>query len=614
MAAPSLAIDSKEIPDEVKGDELTRVDTKKRGEWTKKIDFFLALCGASIGLGNVWRFPYLCYKHGGGAFLVPYFLSLLIGGIPLLIIEIGLGQFTGQGPVTAWGMISPLFKGIGVAGLVIQALLDMYYAVVMAWGIYYLFWSFRAVLPYSTCDNHWNTPCCFATNTKTNATTTSGDNSTTYELTTDTTFNTSDECGNESTSATVEFWNRKVLQIHLSDGIQDIGAVNWQLLLCLFFAWILIYLCVCKGVKTSGKVVYVTVPLPYILLTILLIRAVTLPNAVDGIVFYLKPNVTKLQESQVWLDAGTQIFYSNSLGHGVLVALGSFNTRNHNFVRDTLAYAGIGCGTSLFSGFVIFAVLGFMAGEQGKSVAEVASSGPGLGFIAYPEAITQMPISTLWAVLFFLTLLLVGIDSQFVCVEGFITTVVDLYPKTLLRGRRREIFTAVVCFVLCMLGIPMVTHGGMYIFQLFDYYAASGFVLLWVAMFEYGVIGWVYGGRRFMSDITEMTGVRWIGPYLLFTWMFASPLFAAIISIFSLVAYEPLKYEDVYTYPWWGYMLGMIMIVSSLINVPIFIFYQFIFKSQGSIKERWTVLTTSRVPAYTCTSSIDEKDINLGKP
>ncbi|XP_030832278.1 sodium- and chloride-dependent betaine transporter-like [Strongylocentrotus purpuratus] len=422
MAAPIKARDLKSIEDEEKGDEDSDVDTiQKRGEWTKKIDFFLALCGSSIGLGNVWRFPYLCYKHGGGAFLVPYFLSLLLGGIPLLIIEIGLGQFTGQGPVTAWGMISPLFKGIGVAGLVIQALLDMYYAVVMAWGIFYLFWSFRRVLPYSTCDNHWNTPCCFATNAVTNINTTSGDDSTTYEMTTNTMLNTSDECGNETTSSTVEFWNRKVLQIHLSDGIDDVGPVNWQLLLCLILTWILIYFCVCKGVKTSGKVVYFTVPLPYVLLTILLIRAVTLPNAAEGVIFYLKPNVTKLRESQVWLDAGTQIFYSNSLGHGVLVALGSFNARNHNFVRifflfyfprDTLLYAAIGCATSLFSGFVTFAVLGFMAGKQGKSVADVATSGPGLGFIAYPEAIAQMPLSTLWAILFFLTLLLIGIDSQ----------------------------------------------------------------------------------------------------------------------------------------------------------------------------------------------------------
>ncbi|XP_030837279.1 sodium- and chloride-dependent betaine transporter-like [Strongylocentrotus purpuratus] len=325
-------------------DEKRREKMAERGNWSGKLDFFLALCGSSVGLGNVWRFPYLCYKHGGGAFLIPYFLSVFCAGIPLLVIEIGLGQFTGQGPVTAWGMISPLFKGIGCAGLVIQVFLDTYYVVIMAWGLYYLLFSFNAVLPYSTCSNDWNTPCCFVqaakekvidvdTNGSMTRDTMTGINGTMATMMSGSFFNMSEECPNGTTSPTVEFWNRKVLQIHLSEGIHDVGAVSWQLFLCLILAWFLIYLCICKGVKSSGKVVYVTVPFPYILLTILLVRAVTLPNAVDGIIFYLKPDTSKLRDSQVWLDAATQIFYSNTLGQGFLVALGSYNKRNHNFVR-----------------------------------------------------------------------------------------------------------------------------------------------------------------------------------------------------------------------------------------------------------------------------------------
>eukprot|EP00057_Strongylocentrotus_purpuratus_P014234 XP_011668708.1 PREDICTED: sodium- and chloride-dependent betaine transporter [Strongylocentrotus purpuratus] len=606
---PEDSKDDTPYQDEVK---YKKSDIKDRGSWTKQIDFFLTLCGGSVGLGNVWRFPYLCYKHGGGAFLVPYFLCVILGGIPLLVIEIGIGQFTGQGPITAWNMISPLFKGIGVACLVVESFLNTYYVVIMAWGLYYLFWSFRAVLPYSTCDNEWNTPCCMVANAAAKVNTTSSDNVTVYELANDMTnsrMNTSVECGNETTSPTVEFWNRKVLQIHLSEGIHDIGNVNWHLVLCLILAWICIYLCICKGVKSSGKVVYFTVPFPYILLTILLIRAVTLPNAIDGIIFYLKPDLTKLRNSQVWLDAATQIFFSNSLGQGVLVALGSYNKKTHNFVRDTLLYSAINSATSLYAGFVIFAVLGFMSGVQGKAVGDVASSGPGLGFIAYPEAITQTPLSTLWAILFFLTLLFLGIDSQFVCVEGFITTVVDLYPKTLLRGYRREMFCAAVCAVYCILAIPVVTNGGMYIFQLFDYYSCSGFVLLWIAIFESTVIGWVYGGRRFMRSVAAMTGMGWITRYMVFSWMFATPLFAGTIFLYSLVSYQPLTYEDEYIYPWWGYTIGIMMAVASMINIPIFIIYQLIFKSQGSLKQRWIALTTPSIPDYE--TSMDKKEVEL---
>eukprot|EP00057_Strongylocentrotus_purpuratus_P007964 XP_011662438.1 PREDICTED: sodium- and chloride-dependent taurine transporter-like [Strongylocentrotus purpuratus] len=402
------------------------------------------------------------------AFLIPYFLSVFCAGIPLLVIEIGLGQFTGQGPVTAWGMISPLFKGIGCAGLVIQVFLDTYYVVIMAWGLYYLLFSFNAVLPYSTCSNDWNTPCCFVqaakekvidvdTNGSMTRDTMTGINGTMATMMSGSFFNMSEECPNGTTSPTVEFWNRKVLQIHLSEGIHDVGAVSWQLFLCLILAWFLIYLCICKGVKSSGK---------------------------------------------VWLDAATQIFYSNTLGQGFLVALGSYNKRNHNFVRDTLLYSLTNSATSLYSGFVIFAVLGFMAGKQGKEVGEVAKSGPGLGFIVYPEAITEMPLSTLWAILFFLCLLFLGIDSVFVVVEGFVTTIVDIFPNTLLKGHRREFFCAGCCLFFCMAGIPMVTYGGMFIFQLFDFYAASGFVLLWVALCESLVIGWVYG--RYQSILSGL--------------------------------------------------------------------------------------------------------------
>lgn len=278
----------------------------ERGNWTGKLDFILALIGFSVGLGNVWRFPYLCYKNGGGAFLIPYFLCLGLGGIPLLILEIGFGQFTSQGGVTSWNTV-PLFKGIGGANVVILTFLNTYYTVIMAWALYYMIMSFNSVVPWSKCDNEWNTEYCFipGVDQLKNCTNVTSDDFTTEVSTT---LPTSDvtEFGNATcidpslrVSSTVEFWERKILQIHLSSGIDDLGGINWQLTLCLIASWVLVYLCICKGVKSSGKVVYFTAPFPYVLLTILLVRAVTLDNAVEGIVFYLKPDISKLSESQV---------------------------------------------------------------------------------------------------------------------------------------------------------------------------------------------------------------------------------------------------------------------------------------------------------------------------
>ncbi|XP_054758049.1 sodium- and chloride-dependent betaine transporter-like [Lytechinus pictus] len=333
MAPVAKELNEKELLNK----KMEKEDGKKdRGTWTSQLDFLLALIGASVGLGNVWRFPYLCYKNGGGAFLIPYFICLILGGIPQLILEIGLGQWTNQAAVTAWD-ICPIFKGLGGAGMFIQFFLDTYYIVIMAWSLYYMFMSFTSTLPYSHCDNAWNTPCCLATglgmgNDTANDSTVMTPTAMSYDPTGTPSTNLTDTC-NGTVSSTVEFWDRKILQIHLSDGIEHLGGINWQLLLCMFFAWFLCYLCICKGVKTSGKVVYFTAPFPYILLTILLIRAVTLPNAMDGIVYYLKPDITRLRDSQVWMDAATQIFFSYSLGQGVLIALGSYNKHKHNFIR-----------------------------------------------------------------------------------------------------------------------------------------------------------------------------------------------------------------------------------------------------------------------------------------
>lgn len=310
---------------------------------------------------------------------------------------------------------------------------------------------------------------------------------------------------------------------------------------------------------------------------------------------------------QVWLDAATQIFFSYSLGLGTMVALGSYNKYKHNFVRDAVLFACANSGTSIYAGFVIFSVIGFMAGNQNKDISEVAASGPGLAFVVYPEGLAQMPAAPVWSVMFFFMLILLGIDSEFVGVEGFVTAMVDLFPFTFRRGNRREIFAAVVCAGYCLLGLPMVTYGGMYIFQLFDYYSASGSTLLWISTFEAIAIGWVYGAKKMTQNFYEMSSWKLMNPYLILAWMFMTPVFTASIFIFSIVKYEPLLYNDEYVYPRWGYALGWSMAVSSMIVPPTYFIYKFVIASKGSLKERWTLLTTSTLEPRSYYSSEPEE-------
>lgn len=137
----------------------------------------------------------------------------------------------------------------------------------------------------------------------------------------------------------------------------------------------------------------------------------------------------------------------------------------------------------------------------------------------------------------------------------------------------------------------------MYLFQLFDFYAASGTALLWVAFFECTIVGWVYGSKRFVNDMKRMMGYK-IGPWLQLCWMALGPAFTAAIFFFTLVMYEPLKYNGTYVYPTWGYVLGWGMAVASMIQIPLYAIYRLV-RAEGTLKERWTTLTTPiNVPVY----------------
>ncbi|XP_056357799.1 sodium- and chloride-dependent creatine transporter 1 isoform X1 [Oenanthe melanoleuca] len=554
----------------------------ERETWTRQMDFIMSCVGFAVGLGNVWRFPYLCYKNGGGVFLIPYLLIVFVGGIPIFFLEVALGQFMKQGGIAAWN-IAPLFKGLGLASMVIVFFCNSYYIMILVWGLFYLVHSLTDTLPWATCGHSWNTEQCtelfnpdLCNNVSTNATASTWTSN----------FSCTDMTNKRS--PVIEFWENKVLR--LSGGLSEPGEMNWQMILCLVTTWIVVYFCIWKGVKSTGKIVYFTALFPYVVLILLLVHGVTLPGALGGIIYYLKPDWSKLVEAQVWIDAGTQVFFSYAIGLGALTALGSYNRFHNNCYRDAYILAVINSCTSFFAGFVVFSVLGFMASEQGVDISKVAESGPGLAFIAYPKAVTLMPLSPLWATLFFIMLLVLGLDSQFVGVEGFITGILDLFPQPGAGSLRRELTAALCCIICCLIDLSMVTQGGMYVFQLFDNYSASGITLLWQAFWECVVIAWVYGADRFMDDVARMIGYRPL-PVMKWCWAVVTPLVCVGIFVFHVVNYKPLTYNKTYVYPWWGEAIGWVLALSSMLCIPCTVIYKLL-RCKGSLRERWQLQTT----------------------
>ncbi|XP_051965535.1 sodium-dependent serotonin transporter-like isoform X2 [Xyrauchen texanus] len=540
-----------------------------RETWSKKMDFLLSVIGYAVDLGNVWRFPYICYQNGGGAFLLPYLLMAVFGGVPLFYMELALGQFHRSGCISIWKHICPIFKGIGFAICIIALYIAFYYNTIMAWALYYLLSSFHSTLPWTTCNNQWNTQNC------------------THYLSTDSNVSWTIN----SISPAEEFYIRQVLQVHLSPGLHQLGGVSWQLALCLFFIFTVVYFSIWKGVKTSGKVVWVTATFPYLVLFILLIRGATLPGAWRGVIFYLKPDWSKLLTTSVWLDAAAQIFFSLGPGFGVLLAFASYNPFHNNCYKDALITSSVNCLTSFLSGFVIFTVLGYMAEMRHQGVETVAKdAGPSLLFIIYAEAIANMPAATFFAIIFFLMIIMLGLDSTFAGLEGVITAMLDEFPHLL--ARRREWFVlGLVC--VCYLGaLSTLTYGGAFVVKLFEEYA-TGPAVITVVFLEVIAVSWFYGITRFCNDVQLMLGFS-PGVFWRVCWVAICPCFLLFI-IGSFLAFPPEVRLFNYMYPFWTTVLGYCIGVSSFICVPSYMVY-LLLTTKGTFKQRLLKSITPETP------------------
>ncbi|XP_054630716.1 sodium- and chloride-dependent GABA transporter ine isoform X3 [Dunckerocampus dactyliophorus] len=478
------------------GEQVTPRETHvTRPTWSGRIEFILATVGYAVGLGNVWRFPYLCYSSGGGAFLIPYLTMLFLCGIPLLLMEFAIGQFTHLGPVHALAKVCPLLKGVGLATVVISYVFCTYYNVLMSWALFYLVNSFGATPPWKTCNNSWNVfeNCS------------SGFPGNTTHL----------------QSASQQFFDHRLLK--KTDGIEDAGGLQWELFGYLFLAWVIVYLCIFKGVKSTGKVVYFTAIFPYFILFALLINNMQLPGAKNGVLYFVTPVWSKLFEVKVWVKAAAQVFNSLGIAFGSMISMASYNKFNNNIVRDALIVSFTNSFTSILAGFVIFSAIGYMAHIHNLPMDKISTDGPGLVFVVYPEVLSTMPAFQLWAPLFFFMLLCLGLDSQFATVEVALTFIKDEFGPQVLRFlKREELLALIVCIVSFLLGLPHVTKGGIYVFQLMDHYTAV-VSLMFLAFFEVIAVCWFFGVPRICCIIERMLG-KSVNFYFRICWFLLCPL------------------------------------------------------------------------------------------
>ncbi|XP_037076970.1 sodium-dependent dopamine transporter-like [Pollicipes pollicipes] len=460
----------------------------------------------------------------------------MFGALPLFFMELALGQFNRQGPITVW-RICPLFKGVGFCAVTVSYFVSFYYNVIIGWSVYFIYWSFSKNLPWVGCHHGWNTDNCSV-----QANISSG------------------------RSPSQEFFSRAVLETYKSEEYDLLGPPRPALVVCVALVYTVLYMCLFKGIKSSGRVVWITALMPYVIIIILLLRGVVLPGAAEGVKFYLQPDLSQLSNMQVWNDAAVQILFSVGAGFGVHLTYASYNEFNNNCYRDCLIATGVNSMTSFMSGFVIFIYLGFMSHQRGVPIQHVATEGPGLVFQVYPEAIATLPYPQLWAVLFFSMLIMLGIDSGMGGLECVITGLMDEFGARFKSWHlHRRVVTLFVVGSSFLVALTSLTPGGIYVFTWLDTYSA-GLALLCSALFEAIAVGWVYGSHVLARDIQQMTGST-PGLFWRCCWKFISPLFLGSVLVLGVVFSGPLSYDG-FEYPLWATALGWTYALVPALFVP----------------------------------------------
>ncbi|XP_032596745.1 sodium-dependent nutrient amino acid transporter 1 [Drosophila grimshawi] len=529
---------------------------RTRDTWGKGIEFLFSCIALSVGLGNVWRFPFIALENGGGAFLIPYLVVLVLVGRPIYYLEVTIGQFSSRGCIGAFDL-APIMKGVAYGQVYSTALATTYYACIMALTIRYLVASFSEVLPWTYCLVEWGSSCVATAATATNSSNTSMHGVSSAEL----------------------YFTRTVLREppNLDGGL---GTPSWEMILCLMATWIIIAITLFKGIRSSGKASYFLALFPYVIMLILLIRAVTLPGAWQGILYFVQPQWSQLLNPHVWYSAITQMFFSLAICFGTLIMYASFNDFNKRVHKDVIIITTIDSFTSMLAGCIIFGILGNLAYETNTTdISQVVKGGAGLAFISYPEAIAKFKyLPQLFAVLFFFMLLVLGIGSNIGMASCVINVVKDRFPH--LPHWQLAIGASLIGFVC---GLVYMTPGGQFVLNLVDFYGCT-FIALVLAIAELLAVCWIYGVRRLCSDIEFMLGIK-TSFYWRICWAIVAPGLMFLVLVYMLVSYEPLTYKGV-EYPPLANMAGWLIWGLGVAQLPFWALYSIYQQPGDSFKAK----------------------------
>ncbi|MGF1755250.1 sodium-dependent transporter [Vibrio makurazakiensis] len=449
----------------------------KREQWGSRAGFILAAVGSAIGLGNIWRFPYMAYENGGGAFFIPYLFAMLTAGIPFMILEFSMGQkYRGSAPATL-ARINSKFEWLGWFQVGVAAVIAVYYVAVIGWAISYFGMSF---------NQSWGTD--------TNA-----------------------------------FFFSEYLALG-DNSPTNLGSIQWGIAGAMLLAWAITYAAIVGGVKAGiERASKVMMPVLFIMVILLIGRMVFLPGALDGVNYMFEPDFSKIWDVKVWAAAYGQIFFTLSIGFAIMLAYSSYLPEKSDITNNAFMTVLINCGFSILAGIMIFSVLGYMAQEQGKPLTEVVSAGVGLAFVTLPAAINLLPAPYILGPLFFFALVVAGLSSHISIMEAVTSAIMDKLNWS------RKKAASIVIGVGVVVSMAFATNGGLLLLDLVDHFAnnvgimVGGFIEILLMAWLLNKVGDV---REYVNAISDFSIGAWFNVCL----RFVTPVMLAIILATKLSA------------------------------------------------------------------------------
>lgn len=524
---------------------------EEREKWDNGIEFLLSCIAMSVGLGNVWKFPSTAFRNGGGAFVIPYLIVLLIVGRPIYYLEMVMGQFSSRGSVKVYD-VSPIMRGIGVGQMIAMSIVISYYAATIAVAIRYFFASFSSDLPWATCDPSWTDVNC---------------------------IDSSSLIGKSSLNSTLPVKTSAELYYIRSVtgedflGVGEIGLPDWKLGLCLLFIWVCMTFMLIKGIKGSGKVSYFLAIFPYAVMIFFAIYCFCLEGAMDGLLYFIKPDWNQLLNPTVWKEAVSQCFFSLSICFGGVIAYSSFNNFSNNIYRDAMIISWLDTCTSLLSGAIVFSIIGHLGVITNETdYTKVVHPGSGLTFITYPDALAKFEhVPNLFSVLFFFMLFVLGIGSNTGIITSVVTAIRDEFPDL-----KQWVIVLVISVLGFTTGLLFITPASSRLIDYVDYYGVT-LVTLTLAVAELACFCWIYGVERICRDIEFMLSIKTSILWRV-CWKYITPTVIALILLVTFINNDkPKGFSDGY------HVLGWFIFILSVAPLPVWAIWVVASQSLGSV-------------------------------